>query len=182
MGKEEQSLVYMGRYVPASYSEEDAAAAAVLNEYLDIRFVEEIREKRGGVYSVSVGVSLSPFLPEGELSMNISFGCDPKRVEELSAAIEEEVNRVVQAPIDRDIFAKSIEAMKKSWESLIESNSYIAQSYANSLVIYESPLNRLNKRPALYDTVSPEAMQAICRRLLEKGPIRIILYPEEYKK
>ncbi|MDR2079349.1 MAG: insulinase family protein, partial [Treponema sp.] len=71
-GKEERSLVYMGWFTKQPYTEELSAAAQVLNEYLDIRMTEEIREKLGGVYSISVGVLVSP-VPEGELTMAVYF-------------------------------------------------------------------------------------------------------------
>ncbi|MDR2494568.1 MAG: insulinase family protein, partial [Spirochaetaceae bacterium] len=142
-GKEARSAVYLGRYAPATYSEETAAAAAALQEYLDIRLTQEIREKRGGVYSIGPSVSLSPFLPPGELSMTIYFECDPKRVEELCAAVEEEVRAAAERGLDRGIFDKAVAALKKEWETSVESNRTIAQSFANSLVIYEAPLNRL---------------------------------------
>ncbi|MDR3115948.1 MAG: insulinase family protein [Treponema sp.] len=176
-GKEGQSQVYLGRYVPASYAEETWAAAAVLEEYLDIKLTEEIRERLGGVYGISDSVTLS-FLPPEELRMEIFFGCDPKRVEELCAAIEEQLTRVAQEPPDERTFTQAKEALKKTWESSIQSNTYIAQSYANSAVIYRLPLSRLDKRPALYDQVSPEAIQGIIRRLLQAEQARVTLYPE----
>lgn len=177
-GKEERSTVYIGRYMPAAYTEEDSIAAAVLQEYLDIQLTEAIREKLGGVYSISAGISLSP-LPPNELGMSVSFGCDPKRVSELIAAVEQEIRQVVSDPVDPGIFSKALEALKKSWETSIQHNGYIAQSYANSAVIYQVPLSRLNKRPALYDAVTPRAMQDMGRRLLQTGPTQIVLYPEQ---
>jgi zinc protease len=177
-GKEEKSQVYLGRYVLASYSEEEWAATAVLEEYLDIKFTEAIREKLGGVYSISDAVILS-FLPPEELRMEIFFGCDPKRVEELCAAIETELTRTAQDPLDERTFTQAKAALKKSWERSVQSNTYIAQSYANSSVIYRLPLSRLDKRPGLYDGVTPEAIQAITQRLLQASLVRIVLYPEE---
>ncbi|MDR1955754.1 MAG: insulinase family protein [Treponema sp.] len=177
-GKEAQSMVYLGRYIPFPYTEEDAAAVAVLEEYLDIRLTEEIREKLGGVYSVSAAVFLSPLPPGGELGMAISFGCDPQRVEELCAAIEAEVVRTVQEPLEERIFNQAVAALQKSWEASIQSNSSIAQSYANSAVIYGLPLSRLDNRPGLYEGVRPEAVQAISQRLISTGPARVVLYPE----
>jgi zinc protease len=176
-GKEGQSHVYLGRYVPASYSEEEWAAAAVLEEYLDIKLTEEIREKLGGVYTISDAVTLS-ILPPEELRMEIFFGCDPKRVEELCAAIEGELTRIAEGALDERTFTQARAALKKTWESAIQSNTYIAQSYANSAVIYRLPLSRLDKRPALYDQVTPEAIKGIIQRLLPAGQARVILYPE----
>ncbi|MDR2392820.1 MAG: insulinase family protein [Treponema sp.] len=176
-GKEGQSRVYLGRYVAAPYSEEEWAATAVLEEYLDIKLTEAIREKLGGVYTISDTVTLA-FLPPAELRMEIFFGCDPKRVEELCAAIEGELTRIVQEPLDERTFTQAKAALKKTWESAIQSNTYIAQSYANSSVIYKLPLSRLDKRPGLYEAVSPEAVQGITQRLLQVSRVRFILYPE----
>jgi zinc protease len=177
-GKEEKSHVYLGRYVPASYTEEEWAATAVLEEYLDIKFTESIREKLGGVYTISDSVTLS-ILPPEELRMEIFFGCDPKRVEELCTAIEAELTRTAQEPLDERTFTQAKAALKKSWERSVQSNTYIAQSYANSSVIYRVPLSRLDKRPELYDRVTPEAVQAITQRLLQANQVRLVLYPEE---
>ncbi|GHV43475.1 peptidase M16 [Spirochaetia bacterium] len=179
-GKEEQSLVFMGWYGKELYSEETSVISSVLTEYLDIRMTEDIREKLGGVYSVSVWVSASP-APEGELIMNVYFSCDPRRAEELCNAINELLGRIAALPIDEDTFKKSVEALKKSWEASVQSNAYIAQSYANSAVLLDTPLSRLDKRPALYEKVTPRQIQELCRRLLQNGPARIILYPEGWK-
>jgi zinc protease len=176
-GKEAKSSVYSGRYLRAEYSEEDSAAAAVLEEYLDIRLTEEIREQLGGVYSIFAGVSLSP-LPPGELSLTVFFGCDPNRSAELTQAAERELERIASEPPDAGVFAKAVEALQKSWEVSIQRNFTIAQSYANSTVIYAAPLSRLNRRTGFYAGVTPEQMQALLRRLLTAEPLRMILYPE----
>jgi zinc protease len=176
-GKEERSAVYMIWYDKAPYSEEASAAASVLSEYLDIRTTEEIREKLGGVYSISVSASISP-IPEGELSLGVYFACDPRRVEELTAAVTALISQTANSAIHQDTFAKSVEAMKKDWESSIQSNAYIARSYANSSALLSLPLSRLDKRPAYYSGVKPEELQRLCARLLPKGPATIVLYPE----
>jgi zinc protease len=176
-GKEEQSLVYLRWYEDAPWSEEASVTAQVLTEYLDIKMTEEIREKLRGVYSVSVSIGMYP-APRGERSMGIYFACDPHRVDELINACIELLQRTASQPIDSDVFAKSVEALRKEWEASIQSNSYIAQSYANSSVLLDTPLSRLDKRPALFGTVRPAAIQEILSGILPKGPARIILYPD----
>jgi zinc protease len=178
-GKEERSLVFQGWYTPASYSEAASAAAQVLNEYLDILLTEEIREKLGGVYSVSVGVSVNP-IPVGELTLGVYFACDPKRAVELSASIQTLFENLAAGSVEADIFAKAQEALKKSWEDSVQSNAYIAQSYANSSVLLDAPLSRLDQRPALYDAVTPGDIQQTMIRALQNGPALVILYPEDW--
>jgi zinc protease len=175
-GMEEQSTVLMAWFSDTQFSEELSIAAQVLSEYLDIKMTDEIREKLGGVYSISSGVSLSP-MPRGELSMQVYFACDPKRVEELSAAVMEQL-RSTAGSINRDTFSKAVEALKKDYEVSMQSNTYIARSYTNSAVIMNTPLSRLNRRPQYIDAVTPADIQGICARLLQNGPAQVVLLPE----
>jgi zinc protease len=181
-GKEERSQVYMTWFAKHPYTEEGSAAAQVLNEYLDIVMTTEIREKLGGVYSVSVGASLSP-VPEGELSLSVYFICDPRRVDELCAAVEALLNKTavsggIDAP-DSGTFTKAQEALKKEWETSIQSNAYLAQSYANSAVLLKLPLARLDRRPQYYSAVTPADIRSLCAEVLRGGPAKIVLYPEK---
>ncbi|MDR0669432.1 MAG: insulinase family protein [Treponema sp.] len=179
-GKEEQSIVYMGWFTPLAFTEEQSVTASVLTEYLEIRLIEDIREKLGGVYSIEVDVSISP-VPTEELVAQIYFVCDPKRSEELSQAVQTLLRQIAGSPINGDVFAKSVEALKKDWEESIQSNLYIAQSYANSSVLLDTPLSRLDKRPELYGQVRPEDIQRLCRQFISQGPARVLLYPEGWK-
>jgi len=178
-GKEEQSTVYMVWFSKAPYSDELSASCQVLNEYLDIKLDDEIREKLGGVYSISSGVSVSP-VPQGELSMQVYFSCDPKRARELQTAVIALLNQAARGVIDRDTFTKAVEAPKKEWEVSIQSNAYIAQSYANSSVLLNLPLSRLDKRPKLFDAVTQADIQRVCGQLLNSnGPAIVMLLPEK---
>ncbi|GHU99127.1 peptidase M16 [Spirochaetia bacterium] len=177
-GREERSLVFMSWFEPRAYTESLGAAASVLTEYLDIVLTEEIREKLGGVYSVSIDASLSPLPPDGELVMQSVFVCDPNRATELSNAVIRQIELIAQGTINQDTFIKAKEAVQKAFEESIQSNSYIANSYASLAAILDLPLGQMNQRPALYGAVIPAEIQDICRRLLPRGPARIILYPE----
>ncbi|MDR1287176.1 MAG: insulinase family protein [Treponema sp.] len=176
-GKEDKSFVYMGWFKDAPWSEENSVAAQILTEYLDIRMTEEIREKLGGVYSISVNAAASPG-PAAELFLGVYFACDPRRAGELSAAVTALLERTVSQPVDRGIFDKSVEAMQKTWEASVQSNAYIAQSYANSSALLDTPLSRLNRRPELFRRIRPLEIQELLRPLLSNGPASVVLYPE----
>ena len=177
MGREERSIVYLSWFVPQPYSEEKAAAVSALSEYLDIRLTDKIREALGGVYSISSWVSISP-IPAGELSGGAFFICDPERAEELIAAVKAEFDTIAAGNIDADVFAKAIEALIQNHEQAVQSNRHIAQSYANSAVIFRSPLSRLNNRPALFRSVRPADITRTMAELLRGNPVRLVLKPE----
>ena len=180
-GKDERSIVFLSWFVPgpADFSEQRNQIAAVLSEYLDIVLTDEIREKLNGVYSISAGASVST-IPVGEYWLSVYFQCNPARAEELIAAVKERVTDVYTKPLNMDIFGKSVEALLKEHENALQRNLHVAQSYANSDVLYKTPLNRLNLRPNVIKAVRPENVQALCRDMLVKGPVQIVLYPEEW--
>jgi zinc protease len=158
------------------YSEADAAAARVLTEYLDIVLTKKIREALGGVYSISADADLSP-IPRGELRLTLSFYCDPARTKELSAEVEAEAAAIASGRVDQTILAEAITALKMSQNQMVQSNPYLARVYAQFAML-DLPLNQLEKRPALYDRVSVEALRRIALALSPGGPARLILYPE----
>jgi zinc protease len=181
-GKEAQSMVYLGWFGSGlpEFSEERIQTAALLSEYLDIMLTDEIREKLGGVYSIYAGASVS-VIPRGEQFLSVYFYCDPGRAGELIAAVQERLARVSSQPLNQDTFDKAKEALLKEHERSLQSNLYLARSYANSAVLYDIPLNRLNTRPDIIKKVSPAAVQALCRELLATGPAQVVLYPEGWE-
>ncbi|MCL2374314.1 MAG: insulinase family protein, partial [Treponema sp.] len=178
MGMEERSIVYLSWFIPYAHSEERASAVSVLNEYLDIRLIDEIREELGGVYTISSWVSISPFVGSGELSGGVFFVTDPGRVDELVSAVRAEFSAIAAGSIDMGVFAKSVEALIQGHEQAIQNNAHIAQSFANSAVIFDSPLSRLNRRPDSVRAVSPADIAAVMGELLGGSLVSLVLLPE----
>jgi zinc protease len=180
-GQEEKSLVFMSWFLPEKYDERRSAAAMVLTEYLDIVLTEEIREKLGGVYGIYAEISLSRVPGEGEFGMSSYFACDPKRAEELSAAVIGQLELIAGGTVNTDTLGKAQEALRKDWEVSMQNNTYIARSYGTLTAVLNLPLGQLDTRPSLYAAVTPAEIQDLCRRLLPEGPARLILYPEGWE-
>jgi len=177
-GKEDRCTVYLGWFAPgpAAFDEGRNQTAAVLSEYLDIILTDEIREKLSGVYSISAGASVST-IPKGEYRLSIYFQCNPARVDELVAAVQDRITGICAKPLNQDTVNKSKEALLMEHENSIQRNLHIAQSFANSSVLYNTPLGRLNTRPAAIRAVRPENVQSLCRDMTSSGPIQVVLYP-----
>ena len=182
-GQDERSMVYLGWFAqgPAAFDEQKNQTAAVLSEYLDILLTDEIRENLGGVYSISAGASVS-VIPTGEYRLSVFFQCNPARADELIAAVQERITRLTRQPLNQDTFNKAKEALLMEHESSMQKNLHIAQSYANSSALYNTPLNRLNLRPNAIRAVRVEDVQALCREILKSGPVQVVLFPENWQK
>jgi zinc protease len=179
-GVDERCIVYLGWFAPApaDFNEQRNQVAAVLSEYLDILLTDEIREKLGGVYSISSGASVS-VIPTGEYSLSVYFICDPARSEELIAAVRELITNITRQPLNMDTFNKATEALLMGHERSIQRNLHIAQSYANSSALYSTPLNRLNLRPDAIRAVTPADVQALCRVMTASSPVQLVLLPAD---
>ena len=94
-----------------TYGEKERILYNGFSRVLNIALIEDIREKIGGVYSISSKVSLSPN-NFGEDKMIISFSCDTKRAEELKNA----VLKTVSDMLNKDINQKQIDSIIKNYE------------------------------------------------------------------
>ncbi|GBU28330.1 peptidase M16 [Treponema sp. R8-4-B8] len=179
-GKDDKSMVYLRWTVngPADFSEQRNQTAALLSEYLEIILNDEIREKLGGVYSISAGVSVD-VIPYGEYRINVYFVCNPSRAEELINAVRDILTGLTKQPLNQDTFNKSKEALLKEHERSLQRNLHIAQSYTNSSVLYNTPLSRLNSRADAIKAVTVQSVQTLCREILVSGPVQVVLFPEK---
>jgi len=178
-GVDERCMVYLGWFEsgPRDFNEQRNQTAAVLSEYLDIILTDEIRENLGGVYSISAGASVS-VIPAGEYRISVYFVCDPQRADELITAVRNHITNIARRPLNEDTFNKAREALLTQHYRALQSNLHIAQSYANSAVIYSTPLNRLNLRPYSIRSVTMQDVQALCRDMLRSGPVQLLMFPQ----
>lgn len=182
-GVDERCIVYLSWFSPDTvdvFNEQQNQIAAVLSEYLSIMLVDEIREKMGGVYSISSDASIS-IIPAGAQNMSVYFICDPARSDELITAVRDNIANIARQPINMDTFNKAKEALLMGHERSMQNNTHIAQSYANSLVFFNTPLNRLNLRPEAIRAVTPQDVQELCRSILRSEPVQVILFPEGWE-
>jgi len=177
-GQDQRCIVYMGWFAPgpAAFNEQRNQTAAVLSEYLDIVLTDEIREKMGGVYSISAGVSTA-VIPTGETRLSVYFICDPSRADELIKAVKETISGISSKSLNTVTFNKSKEALLMEHDKSMQRNLHIAQSYANSSVFYNTPLNRLNLRPSALRAVTSQDVQSLCRQIIASETVELILMP-----
>jgi zinc protease len=101
---------------------ENRIAIGAVADVLDVLLREELREKRGGIYSVSVRPSY--YLTPESYTLTIEFQCDPARLDELQEATAEvirglQADGVAQDKVDA---VKAINA--RNWETRLETNSF----------------------------------------------------------
>ena len=177
-GIEDRNTIHMAWFAPAVFTEQLSLTTQVLNGYLRIKLNDEIRENLGGVYGISSSVGMS-FTPRGEMSLRIQFDSNPARSQELSDAVLRLLNETATGTIDRTVFNNAVEALHQDWEVSMQNNSFIAQSFINSSAMMNLPLSRLHRRPQYINAVTPADIQGIAVRLLQNGPAKLVLFPDQ---
>lgn len=92
------------------------------SQILDIALIEEIREKIGGVYSISSKTLLSPNY-YGENKMIIAYSCDTSRVDEIKDAVFKTLDNLLYKDIDN----KKINSVVKNYE--LSYNTEVKENY-----------------------------------------------------
>jgi predicted Zn-dependent peptidase len=108
----------------------------------------------------------------------VYFICDPAREGELREAVKQGLSAIAAGSIDAESFSRAREARLKGFESNMETNAFIARNLASFRLIQEAPLSRLWERPQLYGSVTMEDIRQIAARALARGPVELVLLPE----
>jgi len=161
---------------PTEYTREGAAAVSFLGSALEVKLRERLREDLGGTYGVSASGGLTDE-PDDEYQLSISFGSDPDRVDELVAAIFEEIDALrAGADISQEV-ANRKEAARRSHETSIETNNYWVSGLLRTDRLGRDPHELLAIE--LTESITEEmVIEAANRYLTPDRFVRVTLLPE----
>ncbi len=122
-GKEPKSQVAIRFTGKVDWSIDARIDMNVLQDALQIKLREVLREDLGGTY----GVGVRGFVrkePHESFQIGIDFGCDPSRVEELIASIQAQLSDLRQNGLSDVYLQKVRETYKSKHEEDLRSNSF----------------------------------------------------------
>lgn len=178
-GKEEKSTVamaYLGAY--EDYSEYNNLLMDALSSSLTIKLTERLREKEGGIYSISVSPSLAKN-PRKRFGMNISFTTAPGQVDKLVAAAIEEIELIRKnGPSQEDIDKYIAEKLLSSSQQL-QYNGFWSSYLLSSAVDQLDPA-RIFKEDGQIKSITPAKVKELAQKYLEPSHLfQFTLYPEQ---
>ena len=125
------------------YNPHNYMVMRVIENVLDLRYTETVREEEGGTYGVGIRTSLSKW-PVEKATMQIRFDCDPERAEELKEIVFAELDKLaLNGPSDEDL-SKTVENILKDREQSKLHNSYYLNTLYNYYLYginYDDPAN-----------------------------------------
>ena len=157
------------------YTMQNRLNMTFLTQALNARYLESIREEKGGTYGVSVWGSLS-YVPTPTYTMNIQFDTNDQMADELCEIIIKEIEEIAaNGPKTEDI-EKTREYLLKEWTSSLEKNpswmSYISSKW-------NSGMDNIAEQEAAIKAATNADVQAFAKMLLEKkNQIKVMMRPE----
>jgi zinc protease len=126
-GKEQKSLILAFYTGEMPYSEDMELKTQALSEVLNIRIIEELREKIQGIYGGGTFAGLEKY-PYANYSFAVQLPCGPEKVDTLLKAVKKEFNEIVQHGPDTSYLNK----VKRQWieqyrTNIKENNTWLTQ-------------------------------------------------------
>lgn len=176
-GEGERSIVQIVFSGPISPTIETKIELDAMAGVLDIMLREELREKRGGVYSSSA-YAYTQELPRPGYFTVIAFATDPARVDELVDATFAQIDALQQnGPTEADVTKVKAQALS-TLEEQLENNGFWLSSLKDYIFYASSDKIDFEAQRAAAESLTAEKIQAAAQELLRSDRyIKIVLFP-----
>ncbi|MEM8488148.1 MAG: insulinase family protein [Bacteroidota bacterium] len=122
-GIADQSQVLLVFHGPLEYNREVRHQVRSMVDIFNIKLRESLREELGGVYSVNAQAAVIE-MPNPHYQVSVNFTCDPARVDELVAAVFDQVELLKTEGPTQDELDKIKEQQRRNRETQKETNSF----------------------------------------------------------
>lgn len=173
--KSQATFVFSGDY---DYNDDNNWQLDALEEILNIKLIEVIREKESGVYGIGARASYSK-IPAPRYSLRIGYGTGPDRVEELgikTLAVIDEIKKNGASQADIDKFKAET---RRATEVQMKENGFWQNQLIDAYTKGEDPKNLLDWEKQL-DKITVASTKAAANKYLSNDNfIKVVLLPEK---
>lgn len=173
--KSRVTLISSGEY---EYNPENNMQIEALQEVLQIKLIEALREEESGVYGVSVSESTEKF-PSGHYRFSIGFGCAPENVDKLVKRAREEVNKVKQNGADPKDIEKFVAETQRKTETALKTNNFWLD-YLDDNTFLGDDLEEIFLQEKLLKSITVASTKAAANKYFnDDNFIKVVLMPEK---
>ena len=172
--KAQTAIVFTG---PFEYDRPNRLLLGATTDVLDIMLREVLREEMGGTYGASVSATPTR-IPVERYGVRISYGVEPERLDELTAATFTVIDSLSTHGASADNLAKVQETRRRSRETDLEENGFWLAAISG----YDrdgQPLDDILELDPLLDGLTTEGIGEAARRWLDPDRyVQVSLLPE----
>ncbi len=173
-----KSLVVTSFRKEMPYNLHDMYCNNVLRGILDLRYTENIREKEGGTYGVSVSSDASK-QPIEVYTMTMTFNCDPDKADHLKSLIYAEIEKIKKEGVKQEEISKITKKMLKDFDQSKPHNSYW-MSVITTYYIYDINNNDPADFEDIVKNMTPADIQDFVNRMFDNPDnLDIIFTPKK---
>jgi len=176
-GLEPKSVVSLSWNGPAEWSRENVHQIASLQELVELRLYDALREELGATYGVQVSARLDE-RPTGQYGFDIQLSCGPDQPKRLVERIFAEIRRLKAGEIQELDLTKIREGQRRQRQTQLKQNGFwlgVLQSYATR----GTDPRLILDYDRLVETITAASMQEAAQRYLDENRYVLgILYPE----
>jgi zinc protease len=176
--KSSVQLIFSGDY---EYSDANNIQMDALEEVLNIKLIERLREQESGVYSPGVRASYRK-LPTGRYTLSVYFGCAPENVDKMINATMEEIGKIKQSGAQPTDIQKFVAEEARSTKEQLKENIFWAGYLASTSQNKENPDQILSHVGNLEQVTVQSTKDAANKYLSGKNLIKLVLMPEKTEK
>jgi zinc protease len=178
-GKEEKSLILAVFSGDAPYSEDAALKADALTEVLNIRIIEELREKVQGIYGGGIFGGLEK-VPYAAYSFIAQLPCGPEKADTLTKALQNEIGKIRTKGIEESYLNKVKQQWKEAHKEAIKSNNSWASKLIESKVEGDN-IDRFVNYEKYVDKLTTADIKSAANSYLNGANLMVAtLMPEKY--
>lgn len=172
-----QANVYVGFIVQEEWTREKSHHVSSMSKVLNIMVRENLREDKGGVYSPQVSGGFTK-KPTGQSGITIIFQCAPDNVDNLIAAVKEEIKDLqTNGPSDEN-FTKITEQQRRGFQTDTETNSFWAGTLSSFYQDNRDPKDIMTY-PALIDKLTKEDIKKAANKFMDLDKAIIVTVKPE---
>ncbi len=180
-GKDAKSLIVSFVHDEHKFSEDFRLKASALAEILNIKVIEELREKLGGIYGGGYNAGVDQY-PYEEYTLSLQLPCGPENVDKLIKAADEVVAELKANGPSKENLQKVKNQWHEKHRESVEKNSYWA-SKMQSVMVWGRSKSNVFGYDAWIDKLTPKDIQDVAKEIFDNGStFTAILYPESEKK
>jgi zinc protease len=178
-GTEPKSLIVAVYSGELPYSDDLSLKAKALTEILNIKIIEDLREKMGAIYGGGIFGGLNKY-PYNNYSLVLQLPCGPQNVDTLLKAVTAELNDIkTKGPSQANL-----DKVKKTWleqyKVQIKENSFWSGKLQGIYFQGDDPKTILDYEK-MVNALTVDDIKAIANQLFDnKNVFQAVLYPENF--
>jgi zinc protease len=176
-GSDPKSLVTYIVTDTITYNKDNAYYLKSLEDFLDIRLIEVLREEKSGVYGVSASCNMNR-MPFQNYVITFRIPCAPTNTDSLVNEALKIIEDIKQNGISEVNMKKVKESQVRELEVSLKNNSFWLSYLENSDLLGDDLL-RIQTKKENIEKLTSKNIQDITKKLFVKNSIQVTLYPEK---